>query len=50
VETGVSARGEWRFTPLLSSALDYSYRLYESGNSRYDGSVHTTMITLKGRW
>ncbi len=50
VETGVSARGDWRFSPLLSCALDYSYRLYESGNSRYDGSVHATMLSLKGHW
>jgi len=49
-ETGVSARGDWRFSATLSCALDYSYRNYNSGNSLYDGSVHATMLTLKGRW
>ncbi|OGR28251.1 MAG: hypothetical protein A2X83_05150, partial [Desulfuromonadales bacterium GWD2_54_10] len=43
-ETGVSARADWRITALLGCALDYSFRLYDSGNSAYDGSVHTTML------
>ena len=49
-ETGVSARADWRITALLGCALDYSFRLYDSGNSAYDGSVHTTMLNLKARW
>ena len=49
-ETGVSARADWRITEMLGCALDYSFRLYDSGNSVYDGSVHTTMLSLKARW
>lgn len=49
-ETGVTARGDWRFSPTLSCGLDYSYRNYNSGNALYDGSVHSTMLTFKGRW
>jgi hypothetical protein len=50
VETGVSARADWRITPLLGCSLDYSFRRYQSGQSLYDGSVHATMATLKARW
>lgn len=49
-ETGVSARADWRVTAMLGCVLDYSYRLYDSGNPIYDGSVHTTMLSLKARW
>lgn len=49
-ETGVSARADWRMTNILGCALDYSYRLYNSGAPAYDGSVHTTMLSLKARW
>ena len=49
-ETGVSARADWRITTLLGCSLDYSFRMYESGQTLYDGSVHSTMVTLKARW
>jgi hypothetical protein len=49
-ETGVSARADWRITALLGCSLDYSFRMYESGQVLYDGSVHSTMVTLKARW
>ena len=49
-ETGVSARADWRITPQLGCSLDYTYKMYNSGNSLYDGSVHATMVTLKARW
>ncbi|RII30032.1 MAG: hypothetical protein CXR30_09570 [Geobacter sp.] len=49
-ETGVSARADWRITQMLACALDYSFRLYDSGNPAYDGSVHTTMLSLKAKW
>ncbi|MBT1072222.1 hypothetical protein [Pelotalea chapellei] len=49
-ETGLSARADWRATPHLGCVLDYSFRVYDSGNVAYDGSVHTTMISLKARW
>jgi len=49
-ETGVSARADWRITALLGCSLDYSFRMYESGQPGYDGSVHSTTATLKARW
>lgn len=49
-ETGLSARADWRATQHLGCVLDYSFRVYDSGNVAYDGSVHTTMISLKARW
>jgi hypothetical protein len=49
-ETGASARADWRFNTLLGCSLDYNFRMYDSGNSLYDGSVHSTMVTLKARW
>ena len=49
-ETGLSARTDWRITPLLSCMLDYSFRMYKSGDPVYDGSVHISMLSLKARW
>jgi len=49
-ETGLSARADWRITALLGCSLDYNFRMYASGQPLYDGSVHTTMATLKARW
>jgi hypothetical protein len=49
-ETGVSARIDWRVTSVLGCAVDYNFRRYESGQPIYDGSVHSTMVTLKARW
>lgn len=49
-ESGVSARADWRVTAMLGCVLDYSFRLFDSGNSINDGSVHTTMLSLKARW
>ncbi|HEY3308835.1 MAG TPA: hypothetical protein VGJ93_10320 [Desulfuromonadaceae bacterium] len=49
-ETGLSARTDWRITPLLSCMLDYSFRMYNSGDPVFDGSVHITMLSLKARW
>jgi hypothetical protein len=49
-ETGASARADWRITPRAECSLDYSFRKYESGQALYDGSVHSTMLTLKARW
>jgi hypothetical protein len=49
-ETGVSARADWRINAMLGCSLDYSFRMYDSGQSLYDGSVHSTMLTLKARW
>lgn len=49
-ETGLSARADWRITALLGCSLDYGFRLYDSGNPVYDGSVHTTLLSLKARW
>jgi len=49
-ETAASARADWRITALLGCSLDYSFRRYESGQVLFDGSVHSTMVTLKARW
>jgi Putative outer membrane beta-barrel porin, MtrB/PioB len=49
-ETGISARADWRITALLGCSLDYNFRMFESGQPIYDGSVHSTMVTLKARW
>lgn len=49
-ETGFSARADWRVTSHLGCVLDYSFRVYNSGYEIYDGSVHTTMVSLKARW
>jgi len=49
-ETGISTRADWRITSLLGCSLDYSFRRYESGQLLYNGSVHSTMVSLKTRW
>jgi hypothetical protein len=49
-ETGVSVRLDWRINALLGCSLDYSFKMYESGQPLYDGSVHSTIATLKARW
>ena len=48
--TDLSARADWRITALLGCSLDYSFRMYEAGQALYNGSVHSTMATLKARW
>lgn len=50
VETGVSTQAEWRINALLGCSLGYGFRMYDSGQSLYDGSVHSTMVTLRARW
>lgn len=49
-ETGVSARADWRFTRVLGCGLEYRFRRYDSGQPLFDGSVHSTMVSLKARW
>jgi hypothetical protein len=49
-ETGASARADWRINALLGCSLDYNFRKYDSGQSQYDGSVHSTIMTFKARW
>jgi len=49
-ETALSARADWRINEVLGCSLDYSFRKYDSGQALYDGSIHTTMATLKARW
>jgi hypothetical protein len=50
VETGVTARAVWRIRKNVGCSLDYSFRKYYSGNELFDGSVHTTMVSLTSRW
>lgn len=49
-ETALSARADWRFNAVLGCSLDYSFRQYDSNQQLYNGSVHSTMATLKARW
>jgi hypothetical protein len=49
-ESDISARADWRITALLGCSLDYNVRMFRSGQPLYDGSVHSTMLTLKARW
>jgi len=50
VETGVTARADWRIGRYVGCTMDYSFRNYNSGDALYDGSVHTTMVSLTSRW
>lgn len=50
VETGVTARADWRISKHVGCSMNYSYRNYNSGDALYDGSVHTTMVSLTSRW
>jgi len=50
VETGVTARADWRINKHVGCSMDYSFRHYNSGDALYDGSVHTTMVSLTSRW
>jgi len=50
IETGLSARADWRINQLLGCSLDYSLRRYDSDGGPYDGSVHSTTVLLKARW
>lgn len=51
VESSISARADYRFSELISCALDYSYRDYDEKNSSlFDGSVHTIIASLAARW
>jgi hypothetical protein len=49
-ESGVRARVDWHATRHAGCSLDYSFRKYRSGNPLFDGSVHTTMLSLTARW
>ena len=50
VETGVTARADWRISKNVGCSLDYCFRNYNSGNALFDGSVHATMLSLTSRW
>ncbi|GFE62079.1 hypothetical protein [Geobacter sp. AOG2] len=50
VETGVTARADWRINKHVGCSVDYSFRNYNSGDALYDGSVHKTMVSLTSRW
>jgi hypothetical protein len=50
VETGVTARADWRISKHAGCSMNYSFRNYNSGNALFDGSVHTTMLSLTSRW
>jgi len=50
VETGVTARADWRINKHVGCSMDYGFRKYNSGDANYDGSVHTAMLSLTSRW
>ena len=50
VETGVTARADWRISNNVGCSLNYCFRNYNSGNALFDGSVHATMLSLTSRW
>jgi hypothetical protein len=50
VETGVTARADWRISKYTGCSVNYSFRNYNSGDVLNDGSVHTTMVSLTSRW
>ncbi|MBI2355191.1 MAG: MtrB/PioB family outer membrane beta-barrel protein [Deltaproteobacteria bacterium] len=49
-ETGIAARADWRVGKHVGCALDYSFRLFDSGNPLFDGAVHATSLALTARW
>lgn len=49
-ETGIAARADWRLGKHVGCALDYSFRLFDSGNPLFDGAVHATSLALTARW
>jgi hypothetical protein len=49
-ETGLAARADWRISRHVGCSLGYSFRMYDSGVSLLDGSVHETMLALTARW
>jgi hypothetical protein len=49
----LSTRGEYRFTPTLSTTLEYVVRDYDEKNpaySAYNGTVHTVFATVAAKW
>ncbi|GFO56139.1 outer membrane channel lipoprotein [Geomonas sp. Red276] len=49
----LSARGEYHFTPMLSSSLQYQVRDYDEKNpaySLYNGTVHSVVATVAATW
>jgi hypothetical protein len=53
VISSASARGEYRFTPQFSAALQYSVQDYNEKNpvlQGYDGTVQTVVAYLTGKW
>ena len=50
VESAVSGRADWRISSIFGCSFDYNYRRFDSGNSDYDGSVHTAMLMFKAKW
>ena len=53
VISSASARGEYRFTKLLSGFLEYTWQDYDEKNpllGAYNGSVHTVVAYLTAKW
>ncbi|MBI5485322.1 MAG: hypothetical protein HY888_12825 [Deltaproteobacteria bacterium] len=49
-ETGITARSDWRVSRNLGCSLGYSFRMFDSGQPIFDGTVHETLLSLTGRW
>ena len=53
VISSVSARGEYRFTRLLSGSLEYTLQDYNEKNpvySSYNGTVHAVVAYMSAKW
>lgn len=51
--TSVSARGEYRFTPAISSIVEYSLRDYDEKNPEFNsgnGTVHAVVASVAAKW
>ncbi|BCG46336.1 putative lipoprotein [Citrifermentans bremense] len=53
VQRTVSARGEYRFSQVLSTSLEYTFRDYDDKNpenSIFDGSAHAIVAVVAAKW
>lgn len=49
-ESSVAFRTGWQFAPHVGCSLEYTFRHFDSNDAYYDGSVHTTLASLKATW
>lgn len=49
-ETAITTRVDWHISKHLGASLGYSCRMYDSGQTLFDGAAHETLLALTGRW